>query len=155
MNEQQERALTAGLKSLAATTRGGASARVEAAVLAEMARVVRPPSTSRAWLPLAAALLLATTSGLWIARTAPTGARLQQVQPSGFVDVPGAAWLPPMESGTIVRVALPVTALSSYGIAFAPDISTDSVEADLLVAQDGVTRAIRLVNDSTTSRSTP
>jgi len=154
MTEQQERALIAGLKSLSAKTRGGASTRVEQAVLADMARVVRPSSTNRAWLPLAAALLLATSSGLWVARNTPS-ARLAPVQPSGFVDVPGAAGLPPMESGNIVRVTLPVTALSSYGIAFASDISTDSVEADLLVAQDGLTRAIRLVNDSTTSRSTP
>ena len=154
MNEQQERVLTAGLKALSATTRGGASAHVEQAVLAEMARVVRPSTTNRAWLPLAAALLLATTSGVWVARNAPSP-RPASAQTWGFTDVPGAAGLPPMESGNIVRVTLPVTALSSYGIAFAPDISTDSVEADLLVAQDGVTRAIRLVNDSTTSRSTP
>ena len=154
MNEQQERVLIAGLKSLAASTRDGASARVEQAVLAEMGQLQKPLSTNRAWLPLAAGLLLATTSGVWIARSAPD-ARPQPAAPWGFVDVPGAAGLPPMESGTIVRVTLPVTALSSYGIAFAPDISTDSVEADLLVAQDGVTRAVRLVNDSTTSRSTP
>jgi hypothetical protein len=63
--------------------------------------------------------------------------------------------LPPLESGTIVRVALPVTALPSYGIQIVPDIHRYSVEADLLVGQDGMTRAIRLVNDSDTSRSTP
>ena len=60
-----------------------------------------------------------------------------------------------MESGAIVRVELPLSALPSYGIQIVPDMATDSVDADLLVAQDGLARGIRLVNDSHTSRSTP
>ncbi len=155
MNEQQEQVILAGLKSLAATARGAsASPGVEAAVLAEMARVLRPAPINRAWLPLAAALVVASISGAWVARSLPPS-RSAQLHPSGFVAVPGAGGLPPMESGAIVRVALQISALPSYGIQLVPDMSTDSVEADLLVAQDGVTRAIRLVNDSTTSRSTP
>jgi len=155
MNDQQERALIAGLKALAATTRTAlASAGVEEAVLAEMRRRAKPAPTSRAWLPVAAALMLATSSGVWLAHRSGPAPRTQ-IHPSGFVEVPGAAALPPMESGTIVRVALPVTALPAYGIQIIPDFDTYSVEADLLVAQDGMTRAIRLVDDSQTSRSTP
>jgi hypothetical protein len=155
MSEQQERALIAGLKALAATTRtASAGAGVEEAVLGEMRRRVKPAPTSRAWLPVAAALILATSSGVWLAQRSGAGPRTQ-IDLTGFMEVPGAADLPPMESGTIVRVALPVTALPSYGIQLVPDFDTYSVVADLLVAQDGMTRGIRFVTDSDTSRSTP
>jgi hypothetical protein len=155
MNEQQERALTAGLRALAATTRNAsADPRVEAAVLAEMRRVVKPAVISRGWRPLAAALVLASTTGVWLAQKAAQPAATQ-TQMGGFVAVPGAAALPPMESGAIVRVALHLTELPAYGIQIVPEMTTDSVDADLLIAQDGLARGIRLVNDSQTSRSTP
>ena len=70
------------------------------------------------------------------------------VQPAGFVPVPAAAGLPQFESGVIVRLSLPVAALPSYGVDISPASSGDSVEADVLIAQDGVPRAIRLVNTS-------
>ena len=69
------------------------------------------------------------------------------LQPTGFVALPGAAVLPDMESANIVRVSLPVAALPAYGLAIS-DFRTESVEAELLVAQDGQARAIRFVNDS-------
>jgi hypothetical protein len=59
-----------------------------------------------------------------------------------------AAGLPQFESGVIVRVALPAAALPSYGIDISPASSDRPVEADVLVGQDGVARAIRLVNTS-------
>lgn len=155
MNEQQERALTSGLKALAATTRdANAAPKVEAAVMAEMQRLVKPAPGSRTWLGLAAALILASGSGVWLARQTPA-APVAQMQTADFVEIPGTAYLPPMETGAIIRVALPVAALPSYGIQIVPDITADSIEADLLVAQDGLARAIRIVNTSHTSRSTP
>lgn len=154
MTEQQARALAEGLKALAATTRhASASPLVEAAVLAEMGRRPAPLRTSAAWLAVAAALLIAAGAGVWLAGQAGP-VRAATIHPAGFVDIPGASSLPPMESGAIVRVALPVAALPSYGIQIAPDFGVDGVEVDLLVAQDGLPRAIRFVNDSD-SRSTP
>ena len=154
MNGQQERALTAGLKALAATScRASASERVEHAVLAEMRQRARPARTSRAWLPLAAALMLACASGVWIALKVPAAAP-DQGRLAGFMSIPGAAAMPPLESGAIVRVFLPVGALPQYGLPIAAYAGDDLVEADLLVAQDGHPRAIRLVNDAE-SRSTP
>jgi len=70
------------------------------------------------------------------------------IRPAGFVPVPAAAALPRFESGVIVRVALPVTALPSYGIDISPASSGQPVEADVLLGQDGLARAIRLVNTS-------
>ena len=70
------------------------------------------------------------------------------IRPAGFVPVPAAAGLPQFESGVIVRVALPVTALPSYGVDISPASSDQPVEADVLLGQDGLARAIRLVNFS-------
>lgn len=65
--------------------------------------------------------------------------------PSEFVLVPGAAALPRMESGSLVRMDVPVSMLPSLGIA-PPASSVTRVRADLIVGQDGLTRAVRLVD---------
>ena len=81
-------------------------------------------------------------------RVAPVRARPAIVHPAGFVPVPTAAVLPQFESGAIVRMMLPVAALPSYGIDISPASSGEPIEADVLVGQDGLARAIRLVNTS-------
>jgi hypothetical protein len=68
------------------------------------------------------------------------------IRPAGFVPVPAASRLPQFESGVIVRMALPVGALPSYGVDISPASSDQPVEADVLLGQDGLARAIRLVN---------
>jgi len=105
-------------------------------------------------LAIAAALLLASGLGVWFARTT-TVSREPALSPADFVAIPGAAIMPPIESGSIVRVAVPVAALPSYGIAIVPELIDGTVEADFLIAQDGQARAIRLVNETYPSRSTP
>ena len=67
------------------------------------------------------------------------------IQAVGFVPIPSAAGLPDFESGQIVRLGIPVTALPNYGVEM-PSGSVSAIEADLLVGQDGQPRAIRLVN---------
>lgn len=66
--------------------------------------------------------------------------------PSEFVIVPGASTLPAMESGSLVRIDVPVAMLPSLGLVAPPANRTASVRADLIVGQDGLTRAARLVN---------
>lgn len=156
MTDQQGRALAEGLRALAETTRfATASPKVEAAVLAEMVqRPVQPRPTSAAWLPIAAALLLAVAGGIWVTEQAVRRSA-GTIVPSGFVSLPGAASLPPFESGAIVRIALPVSALPSYGIQIVPDFESERIDVDLLVAQDGIPRAIRFADDTHASRSTP
>ena len=158
MNEQQERTLANGLKALAETTKhASASARVEAEVMAAFggrANPVTPPRFGTVWGAIAATLILTTAAGAWLSyRHGRSGA--VAVQQAGFLRIPGTAYLPPMESGAIVRVELPVTALPSYGIQIVPEMNTDAVDADLLIAQDGLARGIRLVDDSQRFRSTP
>ena len=84
--------------------------------------------------------------------------KVAQIPPVEFVTLPGAASLPRFESGSIVRVDLPLSSLAAYGV----DISTSGgkgpVKADVLVGQDGEARAIRLVSSASIpsfSRSRP
>jgi hypothetical protein len=85
------------------------------------------------------------------ARTTPgnqrgSGTRPSRVlHPTGFVQLPAAAGLPAFESGQIVRVEIPVTSLPMYGVDILPDAVNRPVRADLLVGQDGLPRAIRLI----------
>src|SRR3954471_21202512 len=65
--------------------------------------------------------------------------------PSEFVMVPGAAALPRMESGSLVRMDVPLAMLPSLGLT-PPAGSVTTVKADVIVGQDGLTRAVRLVN---------
>jgi hypothetical protein len=69
-----------------------------------------------------------------------------QPEPGEFVMVPGAATLPAMESGSLVRMRVSVAELPSLGLTPPPGNRTTSVQADLVVAQDGLPRAARLVN---------
>ena len=163
MNEQQERALLEGLRAIAHAAREqGASPRVESVVLARMserageAAQTASGSTTGRWFSLAAAaaLVLASASGAWLASRADRP-QPGPIQPAGFVEIPGASMLPPMESGSIIRLALPVGALPQYGLPIPGDVVSGMVDADLLVAQDGVPRAIRLVRDNTTRSSAP
>ena len=152
MNEQQEQQLAAGLKALAASTSDtSASPAIEAALMAAMrqAQGRRSTDASIRLLPIAAALLLAVGGALWTAQREQSSARPQAIHPAGFVPLPYSAALPEMESASIIRVSLPVSALPVYGVAITPDTTGSSVEAELLVAQDGQAHAIRLVpNDS-------
>jgi len=62
-----------------------------------------------------------------------------------FVLVPGAASLPRMESGSLVRMDVPVSMLPSLGIT-PPADRMAKVRADVIVGQDGLARAVRLVD---------
>ena len=67
-------------------------------------------------------------------------------QPGEFVMVPGASTLPAMESGSLVRMQISVAELPSLGLTPPQGNRTTSVQADVVVAQDGLPRAARLVN---------
>ena len=70
----------------------------------------------------------------------------KQVRSFEFVTLPAAAGLPDLESGSVVRIAVPVGALPEYGLDIAAVGSKTTVDADVLVGQDGLARAIRLVS---------
>jgi hypothetical protein len=67
-----------------------------------------------------------------------------RLPPNEFVAVPGAAMLPRMESGSLVRMNVPVSMLPSLGV-MPPSGGATAVKADLIVGQDGLPRAVRLL----------
>jgi hypothetical protein len=73
---------------------------------------------------------------------------------AAFVALPGAASLPQFESGSIVRMELPLSSLAAYGVDISGAAGTAPVETDVLVGQDGEPRAIRLVSSTSTRSST-
>jgi hypothetical protein len=112
------------------------------------------------WLPaIAASAMLATVVALLVLQTRGLPPRhdaapaevVSGTTPGpldGFVPIPGAASLPLLESASIVRYELPVSTLPRYGVDIMPDAPRRTVEADLLIGQDGYARAIRLVTGS-------
>jgi hypothetical protein len=84
-------------------------------------------------------------------RTRAAQQKANVVTPSGFVDLPWTTGLPAFESGEIVRVDVPVASLPAYGIDISSGAGDRPVEADLLIGQDGLARAIRLVKSTTRS----
>jgi hypothetical protein len=86
-------------------------------------------------------------------RPRPATTARGQARPVEFTVLPDALGLPAFESGTIVRVEVPIATLPEYGLKIPPDAARSNVEADLLVGQDGQARAIRLVSEPDHSRS--
>jgi len=99
----------------------------------------------------AAALILITVSLNWlVVRREPSATVVSVVNAdptidlAGFVSWPGASAWPPFESGSLIRVDLPVSMLPTLGLS-APASATGLVPADIVVGQDGLARAVRLV----------
>ena len=110
----------------------------------------RTPARRRFSRPAAAATLLALAATIaWMIASRP--ARAPAPAPSAavplatteFVIWPGATELPRFESGHLMRMELPVSALPSLGLV-APPSRAAVVQADVLVGQDGFPRAVRL-----------
>jgi hypothetical protein len=77
-------------------------------------------------------------------RTVPVPAETAIETETAFVAWPGAEARPRFESGSVVRIDLPVSALPALGLA-APPSAGDVVSAEVIVGQDGFARAVRLV----------
>ena len=100
------------------------------------------------WKPAAALLLAATVVWMIASRwgRAPAGAprAVAPLATTEFVVWPGAAELPRFESGHLMRMELPVSALPALGLAPPASRAVVVVQADVLVGQDGFPRAVRL-----------
>jgi hypothetical protein len=137
----------------------------EAQLLAafDATRTRKKPSQAGYWWMAALATAAALLIGIGITRagagrrTLPpeSAARMHTpVDPGGvgaqagvgeFVTWPGAVELPPIESGQLVRVTLPVSMLPTLGLTPRPQHG-NAVRADVLIGQDGLARAVRLVD---------
>ena len=63
---------------------------------------------------------------------------------SSFYPLPEAEALPAVENAMVVRVQLPVSSLQLMGVPVGEERADTSVQADLLLGQDGLARAVRL-----------
>jgi hypothetical protein len=57
----------------------------------------------------------------------------------------GGSDLTPIDSGSLVRVELPRSALESFGLPMNMERAGERIKADVLVGSDGLARAIRFV----------
>jgi len=106
--------------------------------------------------PVPVETIAKTRQGRRAHRTAHGVQTTRVVSPTGFVELPWSTGLPAFESGEIVRMEVPVASLPTYGIDISSRAGSGSVDADVLIGQDGFARAIRLVANAamSTPRST-
>jgi hypothetical protein len=143
--DQKDDALGRALRQLADDESAfGASVWVEAA-LREQVRTLRrsTPITTLTYLSAAAAVVLFVL--VWRAVPSQPPHRIATVEPAapdtlGFL--PLAYAHVPAASGHIVRMEVPATVLTSFGLESAdPELKT--VTADVFVGDDGLARAVR------------
>jgi hypothetical protein len=75
---------------------------------------------------------------------APVAAAVEEDADAAFYPLPEAEGLPALETAMVVRVQLPVSSLQLMGVPVAEERADSSVQADLLLGQDGLARAVRL-----------
>jgi hypothetical protein len=110
-----------------------------------------PAIRAGVWRPAAAATLLAVAATMaWVivgrSGRPPAPRAVAPLTTTEFVLWPGAAELPTFESGHLMRMEVPVSALPSLGLV-PPATHAAVVQADVLVGQDGLPRAVRLSPD--------
>lgn len=65
-----------------------------------------------------------------------------------FLPLTEGSRLDPLESGQVVRVELPRSALVSFGLPMNVERADEPITADVLLGEDGVARAVRFVKDN-------
>ncbi len=156
MNEK-DRELLEGLRALAMDGPSEAPGRIEEQLRSEF-RSQKRRRNLMTWVPV---FSVASAAGiallLWIQSESPrpaparATAAVQAVAPvaeedvDGFYPLPEAEALPAVESAMVVRVQLPASSLQLMGVPVGEERGDSSVQADLLLGQDGLARAVRLV----------
>lgn len=62
-----------------------------------------------------------------------------------FIPLVAARGLPPSDSGQVIRVSMSRSAMAYFGLPVPPEAPGQQISADVLVADDGLARAIRFV----------
>jgi hypothetical protein len=138
MNEDME--LLDNMRRLAAAQPREAGPQVEQKLVAAFRARYSRKTPRWVYAAVAAALLL----GLLLLRPAAPSSDIVYAAP-GFVALPYSQSGVPLESVVVIRVQMRPAELSSMGVAVPAAASTAYFTADLLVGQDGVARAVRLV----------
>jgi hypothetical protein len=66
----------------------------------------------------------------------------------GFVPLPNVEQLAPNETGDVVRVEVPRSAMIAVGFEVSPERATEPVQAEVMFGPDGVARAVRFLNET-------
>jgi len=74
----------------------------------------------------------------------PIAPAADDVSEASFYPLPEAEGLPAIENAMVVRVELPVSSLQLMGVPVGEERAGASVQADLLLGQDGLARGVRL-----------
>jgi hypothetical protein len=136
MNRNEE-TLLAGLKALAANETSGPPPGLEAVLLKQLNRK-RIISWPLALEVLAAAAILVIA--IYSQRPAP-------VANDDFVAVPYSMPIGPNERAELVRVNVSVTALAQWGMPVSTFSPNQRVTAEVVLGEDGLARAVRLVSN--------
>jgi hypothetical protein len=147
---KDSRDLAQTLRRLAETLPRDAAAGTEQRVLAAFrARYNRPHRALRYLAGVAACLALACAWFLshpgHLSRAPLTGTGSNAAAASAFIALPYGQSDVPLEQAFIVRVKLQPSEWAALGVPPAP-ARANAIHADLLIGQDGVARAVRLVS---------
>jgi hypothetical protein len=144
-NEERERAIVEALGGLARAARDSPAAKTEEVLLAAFrARRPRRRISWPAWIGAAAALILAVYA-IWN-RPALKADRVQQEVATEFIPLHRGPVLLPAEGSQIIRIALPRREMRRFGIPVRADLDESKVQAEVLVGQDGMARAVRFIH---------
>ena len=156
MNEEN-RELVEGLRALASQGPGQAPPQVEERLKWEFRRVNRRRNLTT-WVPATSAAAAAGMALLlWMHghQTKPAlapavvaahaAAPAEEGTDAGFYPLPEAETLPVVENAMVVRVKLPLSSLRLMGVPVGEDSADASVQADLLLGEDGLARVVRLI----------
>ena len=100
-----------------------------------------PPQTAKSEVFTAAETVVPVTAPV-VRRMAHRKPALREVTTEFYPLLEDA---PPFERGELLRVSLPASAMRSIGLPVSEDRLTETVQADVLVGQEGLARAIRFV----------
>ncbi len=148
----EESEVKAALRALGDAARDAAApARVEAALRAAFRQRVAQTRREPAWLlsrwAMAAASVAVMVVAVALTRHAPppvppeVAELVTEFIPLVYDDAP-------IESAQVVRVKLSRSSLAALGLPVDSERATEPVKADVIVSQDGVARAVRLVVSS-------
>jgi hypothetical protein len=146
-NDEVEGELTGALRAWAASLEGvGAPAAVEARLRTAFRRRRK---RNYLWAGALAAAVLLAAALLTVQIPDRRGSAAVSARPAEiateFIPMFYGQGLSPTESARLVRVRLPRSALASFGLPLAEDRRAGRIEADVILGEDGVARAIRFV----------
>jgi hypothetical protein len=139
MNSNEEKLLS-GLRALAASETGGPPPGLEAALLKHLSMQMKRRRVI-AW-PLVVEVLAAAAIVVIAIYSRPAASA-----PGEFVTVPYSAPIGPYERAELVRVNVPVVALAQWGLSVPAVDPGRRVNADVVIGEDGLARAVRLVGN--------